>query len=327
VRRLTSLVLLAAVPLWAGCGGGDPAETARDDKVIGIVRAVRSTEGEVNQAAFLAELASLGYTEGRNLTVHGRDVDEVHAEPAAAEAVVRRWAAGRLDLVVALSSAGAVAAARAVPDRPVVFLSNDPVAAGLVREERHPDRNLTGATFRVPADRTLDLARRATGGRGRIGFLFPSEDRAAAPVVEASRRAAEHLGIDLAVRSFATTEDLPEALAQLRADGAVCVVAANAPATARNLPALAAAAEAAGLPVVANTAADFALIVLQPDAPELYRQMARQVARLLAGVAPAEVPVEDPARFRFSLNLAVAARLGIEVPADVVQLADTVIRP
>jgi hypothetical protein len=80
VRRLTSLVLLAAVPLWAGCGGGDPAETARDDKVIGIVRAVRSTEGEVNQAAFLAELASLGYTEGRNLTVHGRDVDEVHAE-------------------------------------------------------------------------------------------------------------------------------------------------------------------------------------------------------------------------------------------------------
>ncbi|MFP5317096.1 MAG: ABC transporter substrate-binding protein [Acidimicrobiia bacterium] len=319
-------VAILAGGLATACGEDAPGQE-RAERTIGILRAVRSLEGAENQAAFLDELRRAGLVEGRNLRLLGRDLDEVHADPAEAEAVVRDWARGPLDLVVALSSSGAMAAARGAPDTNVLFLSNDPTATGLLRDERAPEGRLTGATFRVPADRTLELARRLVPGAGRIGFLYPSEDPSAVPVRAGTLEAARQLRIDLVDRAFATAADIAPAFDDLRAEGAAVVMIANAPTSARNFAAIRDAAAAAGLPAVTNTAADFALAVLEPDVRELYRQMARQAVRLLEGAPTSAVPVEDPARFRFILDLRVAARMGIEVPSALVASADVVLRP
>ncbi len=320
-------VVLLAGAVMAACGGENAPRDEPPERVIGILRAVRSVEGAQNQAAFVDELRRAGFVQGRNLRLLGSDLNEVHADPQDAEAVVRGWAQGQLDLVVALSSGSALAAARAAPDRNVLFLSNDPTATGLLRDERRPEGRLTGATFRVPADRTLELVRRVLPAAARIGFLYPSEDPSAEPVREGTLAAAKGLRIDLVDRSFATAADIPAAFEALLADGAGVVVIANAPASARNFAAIRAAAAASGLPVVTNTAADFAVAVLEPDVPELYRQMARQAVRLLEGAPVSAVPVEDPARFRFVVNLRVGATLGIDIPADVTRTADSVVRP
>jgi len=327
-RWLTAwTAFVVAGALAVACGGQRAPRAEAPERVIGILRAVRSLEGEANQAAFLDELRQAGFVEGRNLRLLGGDLSEVHADPGEAEAVVRAWAQGPLDLVVALSTSGAMAAVRGAPDRNVLFLSNDPMATGLVRDERRPEGRLTGATFRVPADRTLELARRVVPGAARIGFLYPSEDPSAAPVRQGTLAAARQLGIDVVDRPFVAAADIGPAFDALRDDGAVVVVIANAPTSARNFAAIRAAATATGLPVVTNTTADFALAVLEPDVPELYRQMARQAVRLLEGAPPSAVPVEDPARFRLVLDLRTAAGLGIDVPAEVVALADVVMRP
>lgn len=315
-----------ALVLAAGCGSGGgsgegPAPAAR---TIAFLRAVASGQPE-NQAAFLAELASEGYARGRNLTLLAEDPEEVHPERADAEATVRAWRAQGVDVIVALSTAGALAAAAAAPGVTVLFLVNDPIAAG-VRDVRRPEGRSTGVAFRVPADRTLDLARRALPGQERFGIVYPPSDPAALSVKEEALQAAGDLGIDIVEAPFSADEDVPAAVEALRAQGVAAVWALNSPTTFRRFAAIGAAASAASLPVVTNTTADIAVLTLQPDVPALYRQLARQAARVLGGTPVSSVPVENPARFVVDVNLAIANRLGLVVADDVVAAADRVIR-
>lgn len=325
-KRRTCVVLLAVTALATACNTQAAPTASRDMVTVAVLRAVQSAEPQ-NVEIFFAELAGAGFVEGRNLRVLGADPAEVHPDPAEAESVARAWAAERLDLVLALSSASALAAARGAPQAKVLFLSNDPIAAGLVTNERRPQGQLTGATFRIPPDRTLDVARRAVPGASKLGVLFPSADAAAAPVRDGLVRAGAALGLDVVARGFAADAEVAGAVEELRALGVACVLLANAPAIVRAYPAIAPALAAAALPAVANTTADFALAVLEPDTGELYRQMGRQAVRLLRGAAVSEVPVEDPGRFRLTVNLAVAARLGVAVPGELVRAADTVVGP
>ena len=325
-RRIQILVLLAVVGAASGCAGASSPTGAANTATVAVLRAVQSPEPQ-NVEAFLAELGQEGFVVGKTLRLLGGDPGEVHPDSAEAESAVREWGRERLDLVLALSSVGALAAARAAPLATVLFLSNDPVAAGLVADERHPEGRLTGATFRVPPDRTLDMARRSIPGLTKVGVLFPSSDPAAAPVRDGLVRAGAALRLEVVSAGFTSTAEAPEAIEELHRQGVGAVVLANAPATVRAYPSIAPALAAAGLAAVANTTADFALIVLEPDTRELYRQMGRQAARLLKGAPVSAVPVEDPGRFRLTVNLVAATRLGLQPPADVVGGADVVVRP
>ena len=321
-RWLLAAAALAAA--LAGCGSGGGQGASDDSLVIGVLRAVQSPEPEALDP-FLDELAGSGFSEGKNLRLLAEDPTEVHADPADAKATVARWASQGVDLVLALSTSGAMAAAEAAPGTDILFLSNDPTASGLVKDERRPDGHLTGMTFRVPADRTLDLVRRAIPGVGTIGLLSPASDPAAAPIRQAMVQAADSLGVRLVSATFEDPDGIGAAIESLRAQGATCLVLANSPTTVRNGPAIGSALTPAPLPVVANTASDLAVLVLEPDTDALYRQMGRQAVRLLRGTPVSDVPVEDPARFRVVVNAGAASRLGIELAPDVVRSADRVL--
>jgi len=322
-RAAAALVALALAAA-CGSGGGDAGAPPPPARTIAILRAVFSGQA-ANQDAFLDELARVGYVEGDNLTVLGRDLAEVHAEPADAEATVRAWVDQGADLVVALSTSGARAAAAAAPGTTVLFLVNDPKSAGLVAEPRRPDGRLTGVTFRVPPDRTLDLARRALPEVGTLAIVYPPADPAALAIKDAAVDAAADLAVPLVEATFTGEDDAAAAVAAAADRGAQALWALNSPTTARFSTAIEAAAADRGLPLIANTATATAVVVLQPDAPSLYRQLARQAVRLLAGTPVVEVPVENPGRFVTEVNLAVAARLGVTVSPGVVAAADTVV--
>ena len=317
VRRVLVLALLAA--LVAGCGGGD-GDDEPPDRTIGFLRAVPNAD--TAQGAFLEVLAEAGWVDGENLTILAKDPAEAHVDDA--DEVVAGWLEQGIDLIVALSTSSARVADAAAPDVPVLFLSTDPLAVGLVTDERSPSGHLTGATFRVPADRTLDVAVRALGGPVRFGLLWPADDPAAAPVVDDVRRAAGDLDLSLVDEPFADPADVARAVQALAGAGAEAVVLANAPSLVRAFAEVEAALAAAGLPAVANTSNEFALVTLQPDTDELYRQIGRQAVRLLSGTPVASVPVEDPAGYRIVLDRAAAQRLGRTLPPDVVDLADEV---
>jgi putative tryptophan/tyrosine transport system substrate-binding protein len=292
---------------------------------VAFLRAVPSTDGVT---PLLEELRAAGYVQGRSLRVLAGDPDEVYPDPAEAETVVREWVADGTDLIVAMSSSGAMAARDAAPDVNVLFLSNDPLATGLVRDERRPEGRLTGATYRVPSDRTLTLLRRLIPDARRIGLPLPAGDPAGAAHRDAVADAAAQLGIELVVDEFSDADDAGRSVVRLAERGVDAVMLSSSPAAIMAYPQTQAALARHDLPAIANTGvADFAVLSLYPDLEVLQRQMGRMAARLLSGSSPSAVPVEDPRRFLVRVNAGAAAALGITVPAEVQREADEVLEP
>lgn len=316
-------VVLSAVS--CGGGGDETAPKKPPAQTIAFLRAVVSGQ-PANQAAFLDALEDAGYVEGDNLTLVAKDANEVHSDPADVEATVRRWQADGVDVIVALSTTGAQIAAKAAPDVNVLFLVNDPKAGGLVEDERRPSGRSTGVTFRVPADRTLDIARQALPKVSTFGIVYPPADPAALAVRGAAVDAAADLDVAIVEGTFADASNAAAAVTGVRAKGAGAVWALNSPTTVRFIAPIAEAATARRLPLVTNTAVDAALITLQPDVPTLYRQVARQAVLLFSGTPVREIPVENPAKFELIVSQPVAAALGITLPESVVKRADRVIR-
>jgi putative tryptophan/tyrosine transport system substrate-binding protein len=305
--------VLVALPVLLA--GGCSSDTSDDRVAIAFLRSVPSSDDAIEQA-FLDELAQGGYEAGSSLAVLSGGPAEVHVDAADIRSSVRSWVDDGVDLIMALSSDGAATAAEAAPAVPVLFLSNDPVARGLVVDERRPSANLTGVRYRVPGDRTLAAAAAIVEPLGRVGCLHPADDPAAEPARLDLQRGAEALGLDLLCVPFAGVDDIGTAVTELTAAGVDAVVLVHSPATVRAMPALEAALADLPVPVVANIDVEFALLVLEPDLSAVHRQLARQALRLLDGAEVRDVPVENPAEFRIVVDRGVARRLGIDIPPD-----------
>lgn len=317
-RTVFVILLLLLIP---ACG----VEEAVDQQVhkLAFLRSVQFV-GSGSETAFFAELATHGYVVGDNLEIIGGSGDEVYPDPEEAAAAVRRWRDAGVDLIMAYSTTGAEIVREQAPETNALFLVNDPTAVGLVADEREPEANLTGVTFRVPADRTLALVQRILPESGRIGLAYPPQDPGAVPSRDAFVEAAQSLGLELLLEEFSDSRDIKRAVDALGDRGAQVLLLSVSPTATRALPEFAGAAATRNLPFVANITHDQALMTLSPDLQAVGQQHGRQAVRLLRGARAADVPVEDPRRFILTLNQAVAARLGIEIPLDVLREADLV---
>jgi putative ABC transport system substrate-binding protein len=300
------------------CSGGGP-RTYR----IAILRAVAQapTEGKI-----FTGLAIGGVPRNRVKVIGGASPTEAPTTEADAMVAVRRWVKEKVDAIVALSTSSAQAASRAAPGVPILFLSSDPTATGLVADERHPQGKLTGMSYRVPADRTLALLTDAFPSVHRVGCLYPPADPAAVPAQASLARAAENLGLVLTCSTFVGTADAPGAVHALVGHDVEAIVLVNSPTTSRATPAIAAALDGNQLPVVGNTPSDVAELMLAPDATSVYSDLGRQLARVLRGAKIADVPVQDPAHFLLVVNQAIAQRNGHTIPARVLSEATQVTR-
>lgn len=318
MRRALLAGLLFAGALTAGCGADDD-----EGKTIAFLRAVPYSDG--SQETFLEELATAGWEVGEKLSLLGSDPDDAYPEEAAARDVARRFVDDGADLIVALASTSALAAREVAGDVPILFLVNDPVAAGIVTDERSPDGNLTGTSFRVPSDRTLDVLG-SLGDIDTVAIVGPADDPAATSVRADLLRAARQLDLDPIEAIFTDETDAGDAVRAAAAEGAQAIALVSSPTTVRAFDAIEAVATEAKLPVIANTTvAEFALVVLSPDPDAVYRQLGRQAARLLDGTPVRDVPVEDPASFIMTVRRDVARRLGIELPDELLARADEVL--
>jgi putative tryptophan/tyrosine transport system substrate-binding protein len=323
-RRLVAALVCCAV--MQGCAA---SSGAADDRIrkIAILRSV-AAPGSPTDAAFLAELEHHGFVAGRNLAVLGGSDNEVFPDPRQATAAVERWEQEGVEVIVAFSTASAEIARDHAPGAKVLFLVNDPQAAGFVEDEQKPEGRMTGVTFRIPADRMLSLARRMLPGLQTAGLPFPPDDPAAIPNRDRFVEAAAGLGLELATEEFSGEADLARAVGVLVQERrAQLLLASVSPTATRALPALAAASTSFGVPYVANVeTAEGALMTLSPDGEAIGEQLGRQAVRLLNGATPSSVPVEDPRRFRMTINDTVARSLGMSIPPAVLREADVVRR-
>jgi putative tryptophan/tyrosine transport system substrate-binding protein len=278
--------------------------------------------------AFRRGLAEVGFSEGRDVTVEYRTADG-HFErlPALAADLVRRRPAA----IIAGPNIAALAAKAATLDIPIIFtVGSDPVELGLVASLNRPGGNLTGVANPVAkvAEKRLELLHQAVPAAETIGLLVgPADSPYDQLETRHVRSAASTLGLRLLVFNVTTDTEIAPVFATLveQQAGAI-MMGASLVATSRDQ-ILSHAARLALPTMFANS--DYAraggLLSYSPDFIETVRQIGVYTGRILKGERPADLPVMQPTKFEFVINLKTANALGLTIPPNLLAVADEVI--
>jgi len=279
--------------------------------------------------AFRAGLAEAGFIEDRNLTIEYRWAGgNFRRLPDLAADLVGRQVA----VIVAVGAASPVLAAKAATSTiPVVFsYGGDPVRDGLVVSLNRPGGNITGIiTFTLElAGKRLDLLLKMVPQAKKIGFLSGTRFFLAyEQQTTAMLAAGDELGVEIMIVECRNDRDYEEAVAKMAEAGAGGMILGSFA-----LPNLGKVVRLAALHNLPTIYPDRALaqagglMIYDADRTALYRRLGTAyVARILKSEKPADIPVEQPTKFEFVINLKTAKTLGLTVPRRLLAIADEVI--
>jgi len=278
---------------------------------------------------FRKGLGEAGFVEGKNVMIELRPGDGKRARlPALADDLVRRGVAA----IMAGSPPAALAAKRATQTIPIVFTSGaDPVKIGLVSSYNRPGGNVTGVhiQFSQLVGKRLTLLHEAVPQISRIAVVVnPANSSDAEPSVKNATEAARALGLDTQVFTARTIGEIDAAFVALVRWRAGAVLVGPDPFFASRLAQFATLAARHLLPTSVFTrrgAEAGGLMSYGPDNPDNYRLAGGYVGRILKGDKPADLPVQQPTKFKMVINLKTAKALGITLPPSILLRADEVI--
>ena len=276
-------------------------------------------------------LHDLGWSEGKNLIIQARFAEGKPERLAGLAAELIRL---NVDVIVAApNTPTAMAAKKATTTVPVVMTAADPVAAGLVASLAKPGGNVTGvAVLNVEViGKRIEILREAIPGVSEIGYLVRADNPAGVQGWEVAKAAAPRLGVKL--RRFDVNPyqpaDLERAIATLANQrvGAMLVPADQPFFEQRGL--IGAIAAKHRLPWVTGyhpSVEAGALLSYGPDNRYVWQSVVRFVDKILKGAKPADLPVEQVAKFEMAVNMKTAKALGITIPQSLLLRADQVIQ-
>ena len=298
--------------------------------VVGYLNASSPRINPEFLVAFRRGLAETGYVEGQNVAVEYRWAqDEYHRLPELAADLVRRQVAV---IVSTGGPAAAIAAKAATATIPIVFTSGaDPVRAGLVASLSQPGGNLTGMSlfYAQLGVKRLALLRELLNSRAQVvAFLVNTSTVEGASQLPEVLAAAQSAGQQIIVHNANTEGHIDEAFAHFVEKRAGALLVASEPFFTFRRAQIVALARTNSLPTMYQGRGDAeagGLMSYGASVPDMYRQAGSYVGRILKGAKPADLPVQQPTKFEFVINLKTAKVLGIEVPQNLLALADEVI--
>ena len=278
--------------------------------------------------AFREELRTLGYAEGRNLSIEFRFAagKEARLPELAAE-----LAQLKVDLIMTVSTTQATAAKRATSTIPIVMVApTDVLIGGLVASLARPGGNVTGMTF-LSADlagKRLQLLREVLPRATRVAVLT-NKGPATPLLLEQLEAAARQMGIALIVRQEDEVAALEAAFAAMRRERAQALWVQSTPFSSVHRKQIVELASQHRLPTISESRIFVdvgGLMSYGPSFPEMFRRSAHYVDRIFKGAKPADLPIEQPTKFEMIINLKTAKALGLTIPQSVLARADEVIR-
>jgi putative tryptophan/tyrosine transport system substrate-binding protein len=325
-RREFISVLGGAAAAWPLTGRAQQAETPVRIGFLPLGSPSNTYDRSLVEA-FRQGLREVGVVENRHVVLDVVWIGNEHEIPQAVSELMQRGA----KLLIPAGTSASVAVNHQVSTIPILFITvGNPVGVGLVENLSRPGGNVTGFSD-MHADlsgKYVQFASQLDKPQATIHYLWYTEWADGQHRLQATERAAQSLGVTLRSRGIGDIAEANDVMAAMKTSGAVTLIIQSSPFTYRHRARLIDSGMNHGLATIhafPPAARDGALIAYGPDYVDLYRRAASYVERILKGTKPGDLPVEQPTKFKFVLNLKTAKALGLEIPPTLLALADEVI--
>jgi putative ABC transport system substrate-binding protein len=280
--------------------------------------------------AFVQGLRDLGWIDGQTITIEYRwAAGKAESLAALAEELV----ALKMDLIAATSTPAVAAAKNATKTIPIGMIAvADAVGSGFVASLAQPGGNITGTTNILPelASKRLGLLKEILPKLSRVAFLAYGPDPAHKLFVKEAQDAAQSFKMRIQPLVLTSVDEIGGAFSAMKKERAEALIVQPLFISALGQgPRIAELAVKNLIPTISDGfqfAETGGLMFYGPDSVEVYRHSATFVDKILKGRKPAELPVEQPMKFDFEINLQTAKKIGVNIPQSVLFRADKVIK-
>jgi putative tryptophan/tyrosine transport system substrate-binding protein len=326
-RKLGSFVLCPV--LLALCASAEAQQPKKIAK-IGLLAPSTPAAAAHLVEAFRQGLRELGYVEGKTFVLELR-YGEARADRL--PEIARELVGLKVDVIVTATDVAIAAVKRETQTITIVMAnSTDPVGTGFVASLARPGGNITGLSSISPelSGKRLELLREVVPGLSRVAFIWNPDVRGAVLDYKETEGAASSLHLQLQSVEVVRAEDFDRAFSAITKDRAQALImpAAN-PLAFANRGQIASFAQKNRLPSMyaqREYVDAGGLMSYGPSTTDLWRRAATYVDKILKGTKPADLPVEQPMKFDFVINLKTAKQIGLTIPPDVLARATKIIR-
>jgi len=284
-----------------------------------------------SEAEFKQRLRDLGWVEGQNVAIEYRwAANQMDRLPILAEELVHL----KVDVIVAPATPAVEAARKATKTIPIIMTgAADPIASGFVKSLAQPGGNITGLSLQMPerAGKWLELLKEINPKLSRVAFLAHGGDPALKFFLKETQDVAPKLGIHLQPVVIEDLERLDAAFSTMKKQraGAVIIQPILSGTVLGQGSKVAQLAIQHRLPSVSDSIRfpeAGGLMSYGANRLDMFRRAAVFVDKILKGIKPEDIPVEQPMKFDFIVNLKTAKQIGITIPQWTLMKADRVIR-
>jgi len=325
-KAVVVLLVGLALPSLRVALAQQPTKTPR----IGYIAIAFPSSTPARIEAFRQGLRELGYVEGKNIVIESRYAEgKLDRLPALAAELVRL----KVDVIVTTGAVITRAAKEATVTIPIVMTNDtDPVSNAFVASLARPGGNITGLATLAPelSGKRLELLKEIVPKLSSVAVLGSSPGSGNAQNLKETELAAGALGVKIQYLDVLGPKDIETAFrvaSKARADAVL--VLSSAVISSQRTQVLVDLAVKNRLPVTyprPEHVEDGGLMTYGPNVNDLFRRAATYVDRILKGAKPADLPVEQPKKFEFVINLKAAKQIGLTIPPNVLARADKVIK-
>jgi putative tryptophan/tyrosine transport system substrate-binding protein len=329
IQNLKWLGIVALVIAFAMRGAVAQAQQPGKIPRIGYLTNESLSATSARDETFRQGLREFGYVEGKNLVIEWRSAEgKLDRVPALAAELVRL----KVDVIVTIGSSVSRSAKEATSTIPIVMAQvNDPVGDGLVASLARPEGNITGLSTLAPelSGKRLELLKEVVSKLSRVAVMGTSTIPGNARQLKETELAAAAFGIKVQYLDVLNPKEVESAFRGANKARAEALLGLGGPVLNSQRTQVVELAVKSRLPAV-YWRSDFVeaggLMSYGTSFTDLWRRAATYVDKILKGRKPADLPVEQPKKFEFAVNLQAAKQIGLTIPPNVLARADKVIK-
>ncbi len=313
------------------------AEAQQPTKILRVGILFIGGRDQPHLEAFKQGLRERGYTEGKNIVLDYRYAEgKLDRLPSLAAELVQL----KVDVIVTTSGNSAKAASEATKTIPIVLTTGaDPVKSGLAESLAKPGGNVTGLSI-IEEDlsgKRVDILKETFPKMTRMAYLWhplavsysAADTTSGNPSYDQAEKATKTAGVQLLSYKVRTLAEIEKAFADMpkvRPDALLVLQSPLMTLNSKKIVELALKQRLLGMYPTLQFAEEGGLMAYGPLIGDLYRRAATYVDKILKGAKPADLPVEQPMKFEFVVNLKTAKQIGLTIPPNVLARADKVIK-